>query len=110
MTRKQNLLFQNSLADLFNKIVNDEVSAEFAKIELISICDRNKNSLGDEIGQKYVYGLSGLAKLLGCSKPTAHKIKNSGKIPFAKIGKKFIFDEQKVLDSLSFKGRESVNV
>jgi hypothetical protein len=50
---------------------------------------------------KYVYGLSGLAELLGCSKVTAHKIKNSGKIPFANIGKKFIFDQDKVIDAIS---------
>jgi excisionase family DNA binding protein len=50
---------------------------------------------------KYVYGLSGLAELLGCSKPTAHKIKNSGRIPFANIGKKFIFDQEKVMAAIS---------
>jgi len=53
------------------------------------------------INTKYVYGLKGLAKLIGCSKPTALRIKNSGKIPFAKIGKKFIFDEEKVMSALS---------
>lgn len=50
---------------------------------------------------RYVYGLTGLAKLLGCSKPTAHKIKNSGKIPFIQVGKKFIFNEDKVMSALS---------
>jgi excisionase family DNA binding protein len=49
----------------------------------------------------YVYGLKGLADLLGCSKQTAHKIKDSGQIPFAKIGKKFIFNEEKVMEALS---------
>jgi len=39
--------------------------------------------------------------LLGCSKPTALKIKNSGRIPFANIGKKFIFDADKVMAAIS---------
>lgn len=58
---------------------------------------------------RYVYGLSGLAKLIGCSKPTAHKIKDSGTIPYAKIGKKFIFDEEKVMAALAFNGKELTN-
>jgi excisionase family DNA binding protein len=58
---------------------------------------------------KYVYGLSGLAMLIGCSKPTAHKIKESGSIPYAKIGKKFIFDEEKVMAALAINGRELIN-
>jgi len=58
---------------------------------------------------RYVYGLSGLAKLIGCSKPTAHKIKDSGKIPFFNIGKKFIFDEVKVMAALSKDGKGGNN-
>ncbi|TKC01245.1 DUF3853 family protein [Pedobacter cryotolerans] len=53
---------------------------------------------------RYVYGLAGLAELIGCSKPTALKIKDSGKIPFAKVGKKFIFDEEKVMAAISNNG------
>jgi len=62
------------------------------------------NSLERSAQPRYVYGLSGLAKLIGCSKPTAHKIKESGKIPFFNIGKKFIFDEEKVMSALSIDG------
>jgi hypothetical protein len=58
---------------------------------------------------KYVYGLSGLAMLIGCSKPTAHRIKESGIIPYAKIGKKFIFDEEKVMAALAVNGKELSN-
>lgn len=58
---------------------------------------------------RYVYGLKGLATLLGCTKPTAHKIKNSGKIPFAKVGKKFIFNEEKVMDAISFSPERGAN-
>jgi excisionase family DNA binding protein len=68
-----------------------------------------RTSLYEAPKPRYVYGLSGLAKLIGCSKPTAHKIKDSGTIPYAKIGKKFIFDEEKVMAALSFNGKELSN-
>ncbi len=66
----------------------------------------NKEHLNPPSRPKYVYGLDGLATLIGCSKQTAHKIKNSGKIPFAKIGKKFIFNEDKVMEALSVDRKE----
>jgi excisionase family DNA binding protein len=50
---------------------------------------------------KHIYGISGLARLLGCSNPTAQKIKNSGKIPFVQVGRKIIFNEDKVIEALS---------
>jgi excisionase family DNA binding protein len=58
---------------------------------------------------KYIYGLGGLAELLGCSKATAHKFKNSGQIPFAKIGNKFIFNEANVMAALSVNKKEVHN-
>ncbi len=33
-----------------------------------------------DTGRKYVYGILGIAKLFGCSLPTANRIKKSGKI------------------------------
>ena len=57
----------------------------------------------------YIHGLGGLAKLIGCSKPTAQKIKDSGKIPFVKIGRKFIFDEEKVMAALEANNKEVSN-
>ena len=61
----------------------------------------DRNSKSSNPYDNYVYGLSGLAKLIGCSKSTALKIKDSGKIPFAKIGMKFIFDKEKVMTALA---------
>ena len=42
--------------------------------------------------KKYVYGISGIARLFGCSIPTANRIKKSGKINRAitQIGRKII--------------------
>lgn len=59
--------------------------------------------------RRYVYGLGGLAKLLGCTYPTAHKIKNSGTIPFAKIGKKFIFNEDAVMAAITINPERGSN-
>ena len=44
--------------------------------------------------RKYVFGILGIAKLFGCSLPTANRIKNSGKIDKAitQIGRKIIVD------------------
>ena len=44
--------------------------------------------------RKYVYGILGIAKLFGCSLPTANRIKKSGKIDKAitQIGRKIIVD------------------
>lgn len=55
----------------------------------------------EESSRRYVYRLAGLAELLGCSHPTAHKIKNSGKIPFTQVGRKLIFDADAVLAALN---------
>lgn len=51
--------------------------------------------------KEYIYGLSGLAKLLNCSKPTAQILKNSGKISFMQSGRKLIFNKSQVLFELN---------
>lgn len=50
--------------------------------------------------RRCVYGLKGLAKLLGCSKTTASRIKTSGKIDKAitQIGALLIIDADKALE------------
>jgi len=52
--------------------------------------------------KRYVYGLSGLRQLVGCSHVTAQRIKDSGKIKgcFSQIGRKLIFDADAVLKAL----------
>ena len=48
----------------------------------------------------YVYGISGIARLFGCSMPTANRIKKSGKIDKAitQIGRKIIVDAELALE------------
>lgn len=50
--------------------------------------------------KRYVYGIAGIAKLFGCSIPTANRIKASGKIDKAitQIGRKIIVDADLALE------------
>lgn len=53
-----------------------------------------------DTNKKYVYGISGIARLFGCSMPTANRIKKSGKISKAitQIGRKIIVDAELALE------------
>ena len=71
-----------------------------------------ENSIGNSVNQpastiahdgtekRHVYGIAGIAKLFGCSMPTAHRIKKSGKIDRAitQIGRKIIVDAELALE------------
>ena len=50
--------------------------------------------------KRHVYGIHGIAGLFGCSLPTAHRIKKSGKIDRAitQIGRKIIVDAELALE------------
>ena len=50
--------------------------------------------------RKYVYGILGIAKLFGCSLPTANRIKKTGKIDKAitQIGRKIIVNVELTLE------------
>ena len=50
--------------------------------------------------KRYVYGLAGIARLFGCSLPTANRIIQSGKIDRAitQIGRKIIIDAELALE------------
>lgn len=53
-----------------------------------------------DTSKKYVYGIGGIARLFGCSIPTANRIKQSGKIDNAitQIGRKIIVDADLALE------------
>lgn len=53
-----------------------------------------------DTSKKYVYGIAGIARLFGCSMPTANRIKQSGKIEKAitQIGRKIIVDADLALE------------
>lgn len=54
----------------------------------------------DTTHKRHVYGIVGIAKLFGCSLPTANRIKKSGKIDKAitQIGRKIIVDAELALE------------
>lgn len=64
-------------------------------------------SVSDVSNEKYVHGLAGLAKILGCSKNHAGKLKSSGIFDDAIIqnGRKIIIDSEKALELFKDKNR-----
>lgn len=48
----------------------------------------------------YVYGINGLASILGCSRPTAQRIKSTGKLDAAisQTGRTIVVDVDKALE------------
>lgn len=62
--------------------------------------DKAKESTTAKEERRYVYGLSGIARLFGCSLPTANRIKQSGKINRAitQVGRKIIVDADLALE------------
>lgn len=62
----------------------------------------NRKQEPSKENREYVYGLKGLAKLLGCSRATASKIKSSGKIDDAihQEGYIIVIDKLKALELL----------
>jgi hypothetical protein len=82
-----------------NKRLIDFTAGEF--LELLGmeykpqvVIDTTKND------KHFVYGLAGLANLFGCSKTTANRIKQSGKIDKAitQVGNLIIIDADKAIE------------
>ena len=76
--------------------------------ELLFLAQHSNISTGRELTKassskeekRYVYGLAGIARLFGCSLPTANRIKQSGKINRAitQIGRKIIVEADLALE------------
>ena len=75
--------------------------------ELLFLTQHGKMSTSGETAKasskeekRYVYGLAGIARLFGCSLPTANRIKQSGKINRAitQVGRKIIVDADLALE------------
>ncbi|MDR1459701.1 MAG: DUF3853 family protein [Bacteroidales bacterium] len=87
-------------------------------LDLISCGTQTKVTIEDPIvkivdttadDKRYVYGLSGIAKLFGCSKTTANRLKQSGKIDQAifQYGNKIIVDADKALALIKVNGKRT---
>ena len=76
--------------------------------ELLFLAQHSNSSTSGEVikassakeERRYVYGLAGIARLFGCSLPTANRIKQSGKINRAitQVGRKIIVDADLALE------------
>jgi hypothetical protein len=66
----------------------------------LQIPELQQNIVAENATKEYVYGISGIARVFGCSIPTANRIKASGKIDGAitQIGRKIIIDSQLALE------------
>lgn len=82
-----------------NKRVIDLTAGEL--LELIQKGDKPQVVLDTtKDNKRFVYGLAGIADLSGCSKTTANRIKQSGKIDGAitQVGSLIIVDAEKALE------------
>lgn len=70
--------------------------------------DATDNHTPPAVEKKYVYGIDGIAQIFGCSRPTASRIKKSGRINAAirQIGRKIVVDVELAL-SLAGQKKES---
>lgn len=87
------------MKDLLNKRIIDLTGREF--LELLELSNKPQVVIDTtKPATPFVYGLAGIAKLFGCSKTTANRIKQSGKIDGAitQVGNTIICDVQKALE------------
>jgi hypothetical protein len=86
------------VADL-NKRIIDLTTGELLDIIAEAIAPKVVIDTTQE-NKRHVYGLAGLADLFGCSKTTANRIKQSGKIAEAitQIGNMIVVDAEKALE------------
>lgn len=69
------------ISELSNKLLLHATMSDFIEAIRISRYEKNSEETFTEsssCSKHYVYGLAGLAKLLGCSPATAQRIKSSG--------------------------------
>ena len=71
-------------------------------LPVIGLKSDNSKSIDAEKGKKYVYGIAGLAKLLGCSISTAQRRISSGKLDkcIIRSGRLIVIDRDVALQIL----------
>lgn len=91
---EKRLLITSSLEDF-----TESLAKAMVHVSENEVIQNNATTL---IKKHYVYGLQGLADLLGCSKSTAFRIKKSGVINAAisQVGKNIIVDADLAIDLL----------
>jgi hypothetical protein len=88
------------ISTLKEKPVWQMTGEEFLLLQQQNINNTPSHSVVHAIEKKHVYGIAGIARLFGCSIPTANRIKKSGKIDKAivQIGRKIIVDANLALE------------
>ena len=90
------------IRDLLSKPVWQMTGEEFILLNRHALQEREARAAqpAADTEKKYVYGIGGIARLFGCSMPTANRIKKSGKIDRAitQIGRKIIVDADMALE------------
>lgn len=107
-TNNSKLFLNMKIENLLNKPLWQMTGEEFMFLSKSATSDsapRQPEVTVDASYPKYVYGLSGIAQLFGCSIPTANRIKKSGKIDKAikQIGRKIIVDAELALELAGLK-------
>lgn len=94
---KDKLLFQATVGDMA-KALAEHMHSVFLNLD-------GELKKEHRLEKKYVYGIKGLAKLLGCSQATAQRIKSSGKIDQAifQDGHTIVIDSDLVLELMKRK-------
>jgi hypothetical protein len=89
-----------NLIDLKRKPLWQMTGEEFLYLQQNSEQREVQTTIVTNAPKKHVYGIVGIAQLFGCSIPTAHRIKKSGKIDRAvtQIGRKIIVDAELALE------------
>ena len=99
----------NKKSQEINELLDKLVCAMNGK-ELLALINAPAQDKEGSREKRYVYGISGIAELFGCSIPTASRIKRSGIIDDAitQVGRKIVVDADKALllvaDSKRLKG------
>ena len=86
--------------DLRKKPLWQMTGEEFLYLQQGSEQKEVQATIVSNTSKKHVYGIAGIARLFGCSIPTAHRIKKCGKIDRAitQIGRKIIVDAELALE------------
>lgn len=86
--------------ELKNKPLWQMTGEEFLYLQQNGEQKEVQPTIVNNTSKKHVYGIAGIARLFGCSVPTANRIKQSGKIDKAitQIGRKIIVDAELALE------------
>ena len=89
-----------NIIELRNKPLWQMTGEEFLYLQQNSEQKEVSATVVNNTTKKHVYGIAGIARLFGCSIPTANRIKQSGKIDKAvtQIGRKIIVDADLALE------------